>query len=112
MQYKVALQAALLMAALPADAQQALPNAADAKAPVPPVHYESAFATYQPFGEPEVAAWRELNDEAARAGGHVGIFGGASHAGHGGGKPPATSSAEAQPPVRGAPKAPAATHQH
>lgn len=125
MQYKLVLQAALLMATLPAQAQQASPDPANAQMAVPATRYPSAFATYQPFREADLAAWRELNDEVARAGGHVGIFGGASgHAGHGAAKPtaskPATKPAQAAPaaseagqaPARGAPQPPAAGKHH
>ena len=45
-------------------------------APVPPVKYESPFAGYVPYREKDVAPWRDVNDEVARAGGHAGIFGG------------------------------------
>ena len=110
MQYKIVLAAVLPLVALSAHAQQALPNAADAGAAVPAVHYESVFKSYQPFRESEIAKWRELNEEVSRAGGHVGILGGAGHADHGRGKPPTSSSAEGQPPARSAPKASGTAH--
>ncbi|MGA0025719.1 MAG: hypothetical protein ACO3F9_13905 [Burkholderiales bacterium] len=45
--------------------------------------YQSAFTGYQPFREEKTASWRDVNDEAARVGGHLGIFMGGAHAGHG-----------------------------
>ena len=53
----------------------------DSSALVPAVKYQSAFTGYVPFRDEKLAPWREVNDEAARIGGHIGIFGGA--AGHG-----------------------------
>ena len=44
--------------------------------------HRSAFAEYRAYQDPSIADWRATNDEVARVGGHVGIFGGASHAGH------------------------------
>ena len=106
-------QASLLFAASPAPA--------DPSAPAPRVTYGSAFESYRGYREEPLADWRAVNDEAGRVGGHVGIFRGAGgRAGHGTAKPaagkPATmqpqadapAAAEGQPPVRGAPRAPAA----
>lgn len=78
----------------------------DAAAVVPQPKYESVFTGYLPFREERVAPWREVNDEAARVGGHLGIFGGAvGHAGHG------ASTPGQQPAVPGAkPPAPASPH--
>ena len=57
-------------------------------AAIPAVNYQSAFAGYMPFRDEKLAPWRDVNDEAARVGGHLGIFGGAAgHAGHGATKP-------------------------
>jgi len=80
--------AALAALAPHAAAQQpaAKPNPADPAAPVPAVKYESAFTGYRSFREEPLAPWRSVNDEAARAGGHIGIIGGA-HGGHGTPKP-------------------------
>ena len=70
---------------------------ADPNAAVPALKYESAFAVYESYREQQVAPWRDLNDEAARAGGHVGIVGGAvGQAGHGAAKP------TPHPPAQGA----------
>lgn len=82
--------AALAALAPHATAQQpaARPHPADPAAPAPAVKYESAFAGYRGFREEPLAPWRAVNDEAARAGGHIGIVGGA-HGAHGASKPPA-----------------------
>jgi len=79
--------AALTALAPHAAAQQpaAKPHPADPAAPAPAVKYESAFTGYRGFREEPLASWRGVNDEAARAGGHIGIVGGA----HGAPKPPA-----------------------
>lgn len=37
------------------------------------VTYDSAYAGYNVYREGPMVAWRALNDEAARIGGHVGI---------------------------------------
>jgi hypothetical protein len=44
----------------------------DAQARVPAVQYRSAFTEYQPFREPEIEKWREMNDQARDLGGHRG----------------------------------------
>ncbi len=88
-----------------AQQKSARPEPADPATPVPPARYESPFIGYMPYREQDVAPWAEVNEEVARAGGHVGIFG-AGHAGHApakpAAKPPATSPAPAAKP---APKA-------
>jgi hypothetical protein len=61
-------------------AAQARPDPSDAKAKVPPVEYRSAFESYRPYAEPELAPWRTVNEEVRRAGGHAGIVG--KHGGH------------------------------
>lgn len=53
----------------------------DSAAAVPAVKYESAFTGYVPFRDEKLAPWRDVNDEAARVGGHLGIFGGAARHG-------------------------------
>lgn len=55
--------------------QSARPDPADPSARSPKPVYQSAFADYRPWAEPEVARWRELNDEVGRLGGHVGHAG-------------------------------------
>lgn len=75
-------------------------NPADPAIAVPPIKYESAFSGYMGYRDEKLASWREANDDAARVGGHIGIFGGAAgHAGHGTAKP------QAQPPTS-SPKSP------
>jgi len=70
--------------------QPAPPHPADATAPAPAAQHESAFAGYRAFRAEPIAPWREVNDEVARAGGHIGIMRGASgHGGAGAGKPAA-----------------------
>ena len=69
--------AALVLPAAQAAEVAAPPAAADARAQVPEAKYNSAFSGYQPFREQKLAPWRALNDEAHRAGGHIGIFGNA-----------------------------------
>lgn len=85
-----------------ASAQQpaATPHPADPAAPVPATKYESAFTGYRAFREEPVSPWRGVNDEVARAGGHVGIVGGAGRAGqvHGSG-----AAGPAAPPAQSAP---------
>ena len=48
------------------------PRAPDAK--VPPVTYRSVFEDYRPYREQELAPWRQVNEEVARAGGHAGVL--------------------------------------
>jgi len=50
-------------------------SATSADARVPETKYDSAFTGYQLFREQKLAPWRELNDEAHKAGGHIGTFG-------------------------------------
>jgi len=44
------------------------------EARVPAVTYRSAFEGYRPYRDQEVAPWREVNDEVARIGGHLGVL--------------------------------------
>ncbi len=97
MQFRFAalLYCAAALAPLAAAAQQRTTGLtpADSSAVVPDVNYESAFTGYLPFRDEKLAPWRDVNDEAARVGGHLGIFGGAAgHAGQG-----ATKSAVQSP---------------
>ena len=104
--------AALLLAAALAPmsglAAQASPaaNPASPDAPVSPPAYESAFTGYRNFQDEKPASWREVNDEAGRIGGHLGIFGGAGHAGHGGGK----TVTNTLPPTAARPQTPSPAH--
>ncbi len=73
------------------------PDASDPKAAKPPAGYRSAFDGYRPYAEPDIARWREVNEEMGRLGGHVGHVPGSlpargaapqsakppAHAGHG-----------------------------
>lgn len=47
-------------------------NPADPRAAVPVRPYESAFKDYRPYVDPEIARWREVNDEVGRLNGHMG----------------------------------------
>ena len=77
-------------------------NPADPQASTAPARYESAFSEYRPYSEPEVANWREINDQVRAAAGQSGHFGhGAAdhssmHGGMGaaaaGAKPPSVSA--------------------
>ena len=72
---------------------------ADPKAPAPSRAYESVFKGYRPYVEPELARWRDVNDEMGRLNGHIGHVPGSvpqrgaapaakppAHGGHGGHK--------------------------
>ncbi len=83
-----------------AQQQAAKPHPADPAAPVPAVKYESAFSGYRGFREEPLAPWRDVNDEVARAGGHIGIVGGAGRSTPASGSPAAKPSA---PPAKSAP---------
>jgi len=100
------------------------PHPGDPAAKVPALKYESAFTGYSPFREEKLVPWREVNDEVGKVRGHVGIFGGVGHAGHGASdkagqsKPAASKPAAGKPaepsspaPAHGAPKAPAGEHK-
>ncbi len=108
MQFRFAalLYCAAVLSPLAATAQQGTTglNPTHPSAAVPAVKYESVFTGYLPFRDEKLAPWREVNDEAARVGGHLGIFGGAAgHAGHGTTKP--TVQAPASTPKPAAPDA-------
>src|ERR1700687_3392891 len=81
---RIVLAATLLLAAVPTWAQRSVPpaEAANPSAPAPDVTYDSVFKRYVPFREEPLASWPNVNEEVARAGGHMGIFGGNAHAGH------------------------------
>jgi hypothetical protein len=72
---------------LPARAAE-VPAAAQAAAPVPAIEYRSAFTGYMPWREQGPTSWREVNDEVARIGGHIGILRGTGHPGHSPAAPP------------------------
>lgn len=50
----------------------ARPDPSDPRLRVPPVQYRSAFSEYQPYRDPEIANWREANEEVKEGGGHAG----------------------------------------
>ena len=50
----------------------ARPDPADPKVAGPARPYESAFKDYRPYSDPEIARWRQSNEEMGRLGGHVG----------------------------------------
>ena len=115
------LYGAFALMPFPAVAQSTSKDPVHSGARVPELKYESAFERYAPYREQPLATWRDVNDEVARVGGHIGMFGGAGHAGHGGSKPgpakppagaPASASKETpgQSPARGAPAAPQPQH--
>jgi hypothetical protein len=68
---------------------------ADPATPVPAAKYESAFAGYARYRDEDLAPWRAVNDEVARAGGHAGIVGGAGH-----------STPDSRKPAAGSPPSP------
>lgn len=107
--------AALAALTPPAAAQQSRPDPADPVAAVPLVRYESAFAGYAPYREQNIAPWRDVNDEVARAGGHAGIFRGpGAHAPGGPAEKPPAAGTAAKPDATTAPgpagKPPAQDH--
>lgn len=57
-------------------AQSARPDPADAKAAVPALRYQSAFADYKPWQDAKLGDWRALNDALGGTGA------GGGHAGH------------------------------
>lgn len=72
--------------------------------------YDSAYADYRPYRDEARLAWREANDEAARIGGHAGIFAAGMPHAHDGAKPPAAPAPAAAPALPAKP--PAAHHGH
>lgn len=68
-----ALPAALLAAALTAQAQPAAqiarPDPLDPRASVPALAYASSFSGYRRLGEEKPVSWREANDTVTRIGG-------------------------------------------
>jgi hypothetical protein len=86
---KTYLAALAIAACAPlAAAQQPAPQSgpADPAAPAPVFQYDSAFSSYRSFREEPLAPWRDVNDEVARVGGHIGILRG-TPGGHGSAKP-------------------------
>lgn len=52
--------------------QKARPDPADPAAAAPAPAYDSVFRTYVPQREVKPAAWKDINDEMGRLGGHAG----------------------------------------
>jgi hypothetical protein len=50
----------------------ARPDPADPRAAEQARPYESAFKDYRPYVDPDIARWREVNEEVGRLNGHVG----------------------------------------
>ena len=115
----LAVSGALALDAAAQGRSPTIPQPADPAALVSAATYQSTFQGYTPWREPEIAPWRELNDEVGRVGGHGSIFGTGGHAGHGvKDKAPSRLPANqlrpaddrkepAGQPPRGTPKAPA-----
>lgn len=55
--------------------QQSRPDPTDAKAPVPPLHYESALDTYRPMNDQPTPAkvWKSANDLVRDSGSRSGM---------------------------------------
>lgn len=97
----------------PANAQSypASAEPTQAGARVPGLQYESAFQNYVPYREQPLEAWREVNDEVGRVGGHLGMFRSEGEVRPQPGAPAsAARDAPGQPPARGAPTAPPSHH--
>ena len=62
------------LVAVPALAQPVGVSAspADGKTASPMPHYQSAFADYRAWSDPELTNWRKANDETGAMGGHNG----------------------------------------
>jgi len=119
---KTLFEIAVLAAVAPfaAAQQQPRPEPANPTAPVPAFKYDSTFAGYRGFREEPLAPWRDVNDEVARAGGHIGIVGGA-HGGHASGnaavmpappRPQTQAAPAAKPEVTPPPAGPRDEHDH
>jgi len=80
--YRGAAFALAAMCSTYALAQPSLPRAhpADPSATAPAPAYRSAFEGYRPFRDEAPLPWRGANEEVARIGGHLGMFGGAAAA--------------------------------
>jgi hypothetical protein len=73
----------------------ARPDPAESKAAAPAPAYDSAFKDYRPYVDPEIARWREVNQEVGRLKGHVG------NVGHVPQQPGAAAKPAAKPPAQG-----------
>lgn len=70
----------------------ARPDPAEPKSATLVRPYESAFKGYRPYVDPEIARWREVNDEVGKLKGHVG---------HVPQQPGAVAKPAAKPPAQG-----------
>jgi len=84
---------ALAAVAAGAAAAEGRPDPLDPRAKAPPLEYRSVFEGYQRHVEPDIAPWREANEEVRSAGGHVGMM-----------RRQAQEKPSAKPPVHGAQK--------
>lgn len=102
----IALVVLAALAPRAAAQQRAEPQAANPAAPAPAAKYESGFSGYRGHREEPLAVWREVNDEVARAGGHIGILRGARSEAEGSGNPApqpgAVPGSSTSVPARGA----------
>jgi len=89
---KCLVVAVLAVAPFAALAQQAQrPATADSRAASPLLEYRSAFEGYRPYADPELARWREVNEEVGRLNGHIGHVPGSV--------PPRGATGSAKPPA-------------
>jgi hypothetical protein len=79
---------AITFAGLVAAQSSGFPDPRDSAVKVPPVEFRSAFESYRPYAEQELADWRKANDEVGAAGGHMG---------HRPGQAPGTQTSKPQP---------------
>src|SRR5687768_11641106 len=75
-----------------AAAQTAAPPVAEPKAAAPLPAYDSAFKDYRPYVDPEIARWRDVNQEVGRLNGHIG---------HVPAQPGAVAKPAVKPPAQG-----------
>jgi hypothetical protein len=81
--FAVLLYGAMMLAprAFAAQHGTAPPSPTHPSAAVPATTYASAFAGYVSLREEKLAPWRDVNDEVARVGGHIGILRGTAATG-------------------------------
>ena len=72
MHKKTLLALAACFAGSAAAQTAARPDPSEPKAAAPAPSYDSAFKDYRPYVDPEIARWREVNQEVGRLNGHVG----------------------------------------
>lgn len=86
---RIVLLLAASAAATAAAQQPQRPDPGNPGARVPAIEHRSAFEGYRRYADPEVAGWREMNQEVGRVGGHLGIVRGQGEAAKPGAKAPA-----------------------